>query len=71
MMPDTRTPGELAYAAWHAIVIPALVPGYGEDWSQVSVLEQRAWEAAAEAVLDAWQAQPRLETPRRKEDATP
>jgi hypothetical protein len=49
-MADTRTPGQVAYAAWHAIVIPALVPGYGEDWSQVSALEQRAWEAAAQAV---------------------
>jgi hypothetical protein len=50
-MTDTRTPGEICYAAWHAIVIPALVPGYTEDWSQVSALEQRAWEAAAQAVL--------------------
>jgi hypothetical protein len=28
-----------------------MFPGYGEDWSQVSALEHRAWEAAAQAVV--------------------
>ena len=45
------TPGQIAYAAWHAIVIPALVPGYEDDWNQISTIEQRAWDAAAQAVL--------------------
>lgn len=49
-MSETPTPGQVCYAAWHAIIIPTMFPDYTEDWSQVSHTEQRAWEAAAQAV---------------------
>lgn len=44
-MPDTPTPGAIAYAAyWPALGSPPPVP-----WARLSPVVHRAWEAAAEA----------------------
>ena len=55
----TRTPGQIAYETYSA----ARDPWWHHDWEHLPPEMQRVWEAVAEAVLDAWQAQPRLETP--------
>ena len=60
-MTDNLTPGQIAYAAYRQRLQRgphALVP-----WALLARRHQHAWEAAAQAVLDAWQAQPRLEGP--------
>lgn len=49
-MSDTPTPGEVAYTAYRAVVLPSdwrvtLVP-----WADLPGLHQAAWEAAAQAV---------------------
>lgn len=49
-MRDTPTPGEVAYTAYRAVVLPSdwrvtLVP-----WADLPALHQEAWEAAAQAV---------------------
>lgn len=60
-MPDTPTPGQVAYeAAWR--VHQELYPkAHRTPWRELHPAHKRGWEAAAQAVLDAWQAQPRLE----------
>ena len=51
------TPGEVAYAAyvtaveWEAVPRPILTA----MWQRLKPAEQRAWDAAAQAVLEAWQ----------------
>ena len=56
-MPDTRTPGQIAYEAYlRCWNIPGL-----RTWHEEPRGQQRAWEAAAQAVL-AMQA-PQEETP--------
>lgn len=64
-MPDTPTPGQLAYEA-----CAAFWRGYGFGpqthvaWRALTPEQRGAWEAAAEAVLEAWvQAQTRLDSP--------
>ena len=52
------TPGEVAYAAFWDTDLPDL---RGAQWAALPSSTQARWEAAAQAVLDAWQAQPRLE----------
>jgi hypothetical protein len=46
-MPDTRTPGQVAYDAY------ASLPGArrAEPWTDLPSWEQQRWEAAAQAVL--------------------
>jgi hypothetical protein len=52
MRPDTQTPGQIAYEAYlRTWNIPGL-----RTWEDEPRVQQRAWEAAAQAVL-AWQAQ--------------
>lgn len=48
-MPDP-TPGEVAYAAYAAVMVP-LAPWGTPDFAQLPDIHQRAWEAAAQAVL--------------------
>lgn len=48
-MPDP-TPGEIAYAAFVACLAPR-VPWDAHPWAELPPATQRAWEAAAEAVL--------------------
>ena len=52
------TPGQIAYVAFWADDLPDF---QGADWATLHPRSQARWEAAAQAVLDAWQAQPRLE----------
>jgi hypothetical protein len=53
-MPDTRTPGEICYAAWErSLQQRALAPTRTTQmWQLLPTTEQDAWEAAAQAVLD-------------------
>jgi len=56
-MSDTRTPGQIAYeAAWkvHEELYPK---AHRTPWRQLHPAHKRGWEAAAQAVLDARQAQ--------------
>jgi hypothetical protein len=49
-MPDTRTPGEVAYAGfWHT-------PGcdFRKEWPTLPASTKARWEAAAQAVLASW-----------------
>ena len=63
-MPEPTTPGQVAYAACLATLAPQAP--WRLAWHELSDEYHRAWEAAAEAVLDAWLAQPRMETPTRR-----
>lgn len=56
-MTDTPTPGQVCYDAFMA----ALALDHPAPWHIQDPRHHAAWEAAAQAVLDAWQAQPRLE----------
>ena len=60
------SPGQIAYAAF----MRDAYPGDYQAWFWLPIRDQHGWEAVAEAVLDAWQAQPRLETPPRKRTQT-
>ena len=53
----TPTPGQIAYETYRAVILPPPSPPF----ILLSSLEQAAWEATAQAVLDTWQARPRLE----------
>jgi hypothetical protein len=48
---DTRTPGEIAYAAWTVADFPPGAAQTAAPWTVCSPDYQRAWEAAAQAVL--------------------
>lgn len=50
-MPTDPTPGQLAYAAFEA-ALPERRYFPAPGWNTVDASKQRAWEAAAEAVLD-------------------
>jgi hypothetical protein len=51
-MPNTRTPGQVAHAAYNAAYDPEMV--WGESgWFGLPRMTQAAWEAAAQAVRDA------------------
>ena len=47
-MPDTPTPGEVAYEAFWARDLPDF---RGDAWGTMDHLTQARWEAAAQAVL--------------------
>jgi len=62
----TPTPGQAAYEAYAAIMVP-LAPWGTPDFVGLPALHQRAWEAAAQAVLD-HAAFPPLDLGAREED---
>ena len=72
-MADTPTPGQAAHAAYVAAEHGGPVPPerVATRWRCLLPSEQRGWEAAAQAVLDAWQAQPRLEDRPMADEPTP
>jgi len=47
---DTPTPGQLAYEAYNAAYDTEMVWG-DHGWFALPIMTQRAWEAAAQAVL--------------------
>jgi hypothetical protein len=49
-MPETPTPGEICYEAYAALLLQ-LAPWGTVDFAQLTAFHQRAWEAAAQAVL--------------------
>jgi hypothetical protein len=61
---DTQTPGQIAYYAYCQSIYSD--QAHPADYSSLAHGARAAWEAVAEAVLDAWQAQPRVETPKRE-----
>jgi hypothetical protein len=57
-MSDTKTPGNIAYEAYRAIIMPARgLPDGGLPWEWQNDHEQAAWEAAAQSVLAQWMPQ--------------
>lgn len=56
-MPD-RTPGQIAYEAFWVLDLPNF---RGDAWETMDPITQARWDAAAQAVLDAAEAHPRLE----------
>jgi hypothetical protein len=52
-MPDTRTPGEICYEVYYTALCPFPVHCLGLTWQATPYAQQRAWEAAAQAVLAA------------------
>ena len=59
------TPGQIGYAAYRQTFLAYQHHTSGtvmpEPWERLPLLVQICWETAAQALLDAWQAQPRLE----------
>lgn len=77
-MPDTPTPGQVAYEAWRADILGTRRPPDYAPWKALHPNQRRAWEAAARAVLtqaladrvwarqapsSRWQETPQEETP--------
>ena len=60
-MSPTQTPGQIAYYAYCQSIYSD--QPHPADYVSLAPGARAAWEDVAEAVLDAWQAQPRLETP--------
>jgi hypothetical protein len=65
-MPDEPTPGQVAHAAFLATLEP---PGT-TPWHWLGAYEQRAWEAAAQAVLDAFLSSAQRLTPPAPQEET-
>jgi len=55
------TPGQIAYEAYVAIMVP-LAPWGTPDFAQLPEIH-RAWDAAAEAAITAWIASPDFPMP--------
>ena len=62
-MAEPRTPGQIGYEAyWHVRQMPTL-----RGWADLPSYQQFAWEAAAQAVLDAFlSSATRLEPPQEE-----
>lgn len=53
-MPDIlKTPGQVNYEAYRAVRYAEHVVVYAPPWAQLFPVQQAAWEAAAQAVLEA------------------
>jgi hypothetical protein len=50
---ETPTPGEICYTAWFAAAGLSQIV----DWARLGAEGRACWDAAAQAVLEAWQAQ--------------
>jgi hypothetical protein len=59
-MPDTPTPGEIAYEAYRLVVLPTAGRAHLPPWTHLPALSRAGWEAAAQAVMAM---QEREETP--------
>jgi ABC-type phosphate/phosphonate transport system substrate-binding protein len=66
MSSETRTPGQIAYEAYHAAHDPAMLWGTS-GWPALPLMTRRAWEAAAQAAITAWIASPDWPTPAQKD----
>jgi hypothetical protein len=65
-MPDTPTPGQIAYDVYAAHLLQ-LAPWGTVDFAQLTAFHKHAWEAAAQAAITAWIASPDWPTPPREE----
>lgn len=54
-MPDTPTPGQVNYKAFMRAMFPETPQHTALAWRWVEAKDRTAWEAAAQAVLTAWQ----------------
>lgn len=53
MVAETVTPAQRAYEAWRAVLAAAWLPRHHVPWEETTPLDHAAWEAAAQAVLEA------------------
>ena len=53
-MPNEPTPGQVAYEAYYRLSAPTVSPALtAQIWQKLSPATHEAWEAAAQAVLEA------------------